>query len=591
MTLEAKTAPTEEVAGGGIRVLGPFLRPYRGAAIGAAIVLIIHTLLKLIGPVILQRAIDDGIRRSNPAVVTRYGIAFLSVAVGMFIALRFATLLMGWVGQHALRDIRVAAFRNVADQSLGFFEKERSGRLVARITSDTEAIEKLVTEDLIRLATTVTFLFGAVILLFVLDPKLALAALAVTPLMTYGTVVFRRRARNAYRQVRERIASVLSFLQETLRGVHVVQAFARERVSRNRFGDFNEEWADAKAGTYLIESAYFSALEFLSGLGTAIVLTYGGWLVFDDRLTLGTLTTFVVYLSLFFDPIHHLSERYTNFQSALAGLVRIAHLLKLRPDVVEVQKPVKPKLTGSINLEDVSFRYSADGPAVLDDVSLTIAAGEFVGLVGPTGAGKSTIVKLMARFFDATQGRVALDDTDIRSVAFEALRAQVALVPQESFLFSGTIRENILFGKPDANPKSVEQVCRDLGIDEFIKSLPEGYETHVRERGARLAAGERQLIALARALMADPAIILLDEATSSLDPATEASIDAALGVALAGRTRVVIAHRLSTVLHADRIVVIEDGRVVESGSHEDLLRMDVRYAALHQSWLTATSPR
>lgn len=579
-----------KAGGGGLSTLLPFLRPYRGAAIWAGIVLIVHTLLKLVGPVILQRAIDNGIRENDPEAITRYGITFLGVAFGMFIALRAATLLMGWVGQHALRDIRVAAFRNVADQSLGFFERERSGGLVARITSDTEAIEKLVTEDLIRLATTVTFLFGAVILLFYLDVKLALAALAVTPLMAYATTLFRRRARHAYRQVRERIASVLSFLQETLRGVHIVQAFARERVSRSRFGDFNEDWADAKAATYLIESAYFSALEFLSGLGTAIVLTYGGWLVFDDRVTIGTVTTFVVYLSLFFDPIHHLSERYTNFQSAMAGLVRIAHLLRLRPSVTEAPKPLHPKIRGSITLQNVKFRYTAEGPPVLDDVNLTINPGEFVGLVGPTGAGKSTIMKLMARFFDATDGAVMLDDIDIRSVAFDALRSQVALVPQESFLFSGTVRENIAFGRPDAAPERVEEVCRSLGIDEFVRSLPDGYETHVRERGARLAAGERQLIALARALMADPTIILLDEATSSLDPATEARIDAALG-ALAGRTRVVIAHRLSTLTHADRILVIEDGRVVESGSHDELVKMDLRYAALHQSWLTATGPR
>lgn len=578
-----------DAGSGGLHTLLPFLRPYRAAAIWAGIVLIVHTLLKLVGPLILQRAIDEGIRGANPQAITRYGITFLSVAVGMFVALRFATLLMGWVGQHALRDIRVAAFRNVADQSLGFFEKERSGRLVARITSDTEAIEKLVTEDLIRLATTVTFLLGAVVLLFALDVKLAVAALAVTPLMTYGTILFRRRARDAYRQVRERIASVLSFLQETLRGVHVVQAFARERVSRSQFGDFNEEWADAKAGTYLIESAYFSALEFLSGLGTAIVLAYGGWVVFNNRVTVGTLTTFVVYLSLFFDPIHHLSERYTNFQSAMAGLVRIAQLLKLKPDVVEVPNAVSPKFRGALELKGVSFRYSPEGPSVLENVTLSIDPGEFVGLVGPTGAGKSTIMKLMARFFDATQGQVVVDDVDIRNVSFESLRAQVALVPQESFLFSGTIRENILFGKPSATAEDVQRVCRDLGIDEFVRSLPEGYDTNVRERGARLAAGERQLIALARALMADPSIILLDEATSSLDPATESRIDAALGEALAGRTRVVIAHRLSTVIHADRILVIEDGKVVESGSHDELLRMDVRYAALHQSWLTATS--
>lgn len=573
-----------------VRLLVPFIRPYRKRAYGALALLLVATLLQLAGPVFLQRAIDRGIRGHDLHTLNLYGALFVGASAIAFLAFRYSILLMGWVGQQALRDLRTTAFRHLMDLSLAFFERERSGRLVARVTSDAEAVERLVTEDLIRLFSEMLFVLGAGILLFILDPKLALVALAVTPVMFIATVIFRRHAQRVYADLRERVSSVLSFMQETLRGVHVVQAFSRESVSHRHFREVNDEWGEAKVGTFFLDANYFSVIEFLTGVATAGVLLAGGSRVLGHTLTLGTLTAFTVYLSQFFEPIHHLSERYSTFQSAMAGLARIAKLLETESSIQDAPDAITMnEMTGAIRMQDVGFRYSSSGPTVLSDVNLEIKPGETVALVGPTGAGKSTIVKLLARFYDATDGRLQLDGVDISQIANSSLRGKVALVPQEGFLFSGTIAENIRFGDPDATDEEVMRLCEDLGIADFIRTLPQGLDTEVKERGARLASGERQLIGLARALAADPTVVLLDEATSSLDSRTETRVDAAFKKALQGRTSVVIAHRLSTVMNSDRIVVVEGGRIIESGTHAELVDAGGRYAALFRSWLGATA--
>ncbi len=570
-----------------IRILMPFLRPYRRRAIVAGVLVVTTTALKLSGPVFLSRAIDLGIKANDRSSLTLYGILFVTAAVCAFISLRFSTLLMGSVGQSALKDMRVGAFRHLVGLSLGFFERERSGKLVARVTADVESVERLVTEDLIRLVTEILFLLGAAVLLLALDLRLALAALSVVPLMAAGTFFFRRAAGRAYQELRERVAKVLTFLQETLQGVSVVQAFSRERTNSARFDSVNDEWAEAKFGTTKLESAYFTSMEILGGLGTAAVLIYGGRRFLDGDLSFGILTTFIVYLTLFFEPVHHMSERFATLASALAGLARIAHLLEERPQIIEAVQPSHKTLSGLIELRGVGFQYRPELEPVLHDVTLTVQPGETLALVGPTGAGKSTIIKLMARFYDVTSGSLRLDGIEIRDLALSSLRSSVALVPQEGFLFAGTVRDNIRFARPGATDTEIENTCRDLGIDEFIRTLPEGYDTEVSERGARFAAGQKQLIALARALASDPRIILLDEATSSLDSATEARVDSAFRTALTGRTSVVIAHRLSTVIRADRIAVVDHGRVVESGPHTELIDLGGRYAALYASWLAA----
>lgn len=570
-----------------IRLLGPYMRPYRRLFIGAAVLMLVSSALKLIGPILLRSAIDFGISAGDLRVLNMFGAGFVVAAFISFITLRKSSTLMGEGGEKVLWDLRVSSFRHLMGLSIGFFERERSGRLVARITSDIEAVEQLVTESLVRILTEVVFIAGAGVVLFVLDWRLALAGFTVLPLMALMTRYFRRRSDQLFREVRERIASVLSFIQETLRGVHVVQAFGTERVRSRRFHAVNDDWADANVDAFKLQAAYFPTMQFFGVIGTAIVLLYGGARVAEGSLDVGMLTAFAVYLTLFFEPINHLSELYARFQQAMAGLARVAQLLEVEPDIVDDDEAVDiDSVEGRVELRKVSFAYRPDGPMVLENIDLEVEPGATVALVGPTGAGKSTIVKLIARFYDTSRGSIHIDGRDVKTIKIEPLRSHMALVPQEGFIFSGTVRDNIRFGKPDASDTEIESICDRLGIDDFIRSLPDSYDTKLREKGSRLAAGERQLIGLARAAIADPRIIILDEATSSLDSATEHRVDQAFSRAMTGRTSVVIAHRLSTVMAADQIHVIDHGRIVESGTHAELVEAGGRYAALYHAWLT-----
>lgn len=572
-----------------LRVLKPYLRPYRAAFIAAAVLMLLSSILKLSGPFFLRFAIDDGLAKGDFASLNLFGALFVGAALTSFITLRASSLLSGKAGEKVLQDLRVATFSHLSKLSLGFFERQRSGQLISRITSDVEAVERLVTESLVRIVTEVLFLFGAAIVLAIMDWRLALAAMVVIPAMLGMTTWFRRRSDRVFLEVRERIASVLSFLQETLRGMQVVQAFATERTRTRRFQAVNDDWADANVTAHKLEAVFFPSMQFLGTVGTSIVLLYGGARVLGGDLSAGKLAAFVVYLTLFFEPMNHLSELYSQFQQAMAGLAKMTHLLEVEPEIVDAPDAVHiTDIEGQVTFEDVHFSYSPSGPMVLQDINMRIEAGQTAALVGPTGAGKSTIVKLLARFYDPTEGSVRVDGFEVGKVTMESLRQQMALVPQEGFLFGGTLADNIRFGRPDATDEEVREIARRIDIDEFIQSLPDAYETEVRERGARFAAGERQLIALARALLADPRLVILDEATSSLDSATEVRVERAFSSALAGRTSVVIAHRLSTVMNSDVIFVVEGGRIVESGSHHELVQTGGRYSALYLSWLAAT---
>jgi ATP-binding cassette subfamily B protein len=559
--------------------------PYRGRTALALGTLLAYTLVALAPPYLAKLAIDEGISKLDLERLTWIVIVFLAAALVALVLSAANTYLTGWVGERMLADLRNALFKHLERLSLGFYERNRAGVIISRITNDVEALDQLVTDGVTSLVQNTLLLGGTAVVLFFLDWRLALATLTVLPLMAIATAWFRSRSNRAYRSVRERLGLVTATLAEDISGMRVVQSFTREPVQQRAFHGVNDRYRAANYETVVLNGIYFPVVDLLASAATAIVFGYGGWLVYHGDMSAGTLFAFALYLSNFFDPIQQLSQLYNTFLSAIAALDKIIGVLDEKPQVVDPEGALElPRIEGHVRFEDVRFGYGPEFPEVLHGLELDIPAGTTVALVGHTGAGKSTIAKLIARFYDPTEGRLTIDGNDLREVTQRSLRRQLGIVPQEGFLFGGTVAENIAFGRPDAAPEEIAAAAEAVGAHRFILELEDGYETQLGERGTRLSLGQRQLVAFARALLADPRILILDEATSSVDIGTEQQIEQALRRLLSGRTAFVIAHRLSTIRDADLIVVLEHGRVVEQGTHDELIARRGLYMSLYGDW-------
>ncbi len=592
-----------------VRWMIGLLRPYRGKVALMFVALLIATGAGLAPPYLAGQAVDKGIHTGDVAALDLIVVAFVVVATLYAAATYLQTYLVGWVGTRALQDLRERVFSHLQTMSIGFFTRRSPGVLISRMTNDIEALNQLVTDGVVTMFSSVLTLVGVVVILLVLDVKLALVTFITFPLVAAASIVFRIVSHGAYRETRERIGAITGYLQETLSGVRVVRSFGQEPRHMQAMTELNEANREANMRTVFLNASYFPGVELLASVGTAAILLYGGTQVIDHAIQIGTIIAFVGYLTVFFEPIQQLSQLYTTYQQGMAALDKIFDLLDTEPDMIDAPDAIDLEtIRGEIEMQGVWFTYAEkrdDGELALTrrsgekgqtqpadesaewamkDIDLHVPPGQTLALVGTTGAGKSTFAKLVARFYDPQKGSVLVDGHDLRGVRQQALRRQLGIVPQEGFLFSGSVRENIAFGRPGASLEEIEDAAAAVGATEFIAALPEGIETEVGERGVQLSAGQRQLVAFARALLAEPRILILDEATSNVDVRTEKTIEKGLERLLTGRTAIVIAHRLSTIRRAGKIVVLDHGRIVEQGTHDELIEAGGPYSRLYGAW-------
>jgi ABC-type multidrug transport system fused ATPase/permease subunit len=570
-------------------LLGSLLRPYRLTVALLALVVVVENAARLSVPVLVQRGIDRGIppilaggssRELLLVVSTLAGVVLVQATSRMFFLRRF-----GRIGQAVLLELRRRLFRHFQRLDVAFHDRYTSGRVVARSTNDMEAIQEMLQNGFDGLISAVLTLLGTSVLLVWLDVRLGLTCLAAFPCLVVLVWWFRNQTSKTYLKVRESAALVIVQFVETMTGIKAVQAYRREPRNQEIFEAVADDYKNINERAFKLLAVFMPGVKLVGNITTGMVLLYGGYRVLHGEMTIGTLTAFLLYLRIFFEPMQEISQFFNTFQSASAALEKIAGVLAQEPSINDSAHPVQlTTVKGDVEFDDVEFAY-VPGRPVIPGLNLVVPAGQTVALVGTTGAGKTTIAKLIARFYDPTAGSVTLDGVDLRDIAQSELRRHVVMVTQENFMFEGTIADNIRFGRPDASDDEVRQAARAVGADTFIESLAEGYGTDVAKRGGRLSAGQRQLVAFARAFLADPDVLILDEATSSLDVPSERTVQRALGTVLADRTALVIAHRLSTVQIADRVLVLENGQIVEDGPPSELIREDGRYAALHQAWV------
>ncbi|MHB8452244.1 MAG: ABC transporter ATP-binding protein, partial [Mycobacteriales bacterium] len=569
-----------------------FLKPFRpGLALGLALV-VLDALGGLAGPKLIQHGIDRGVGGARPGVLVSTSLLFLGITLAGLVVAITATRVTGRTGERCLFTLRVKSFAHLSRLGLDYYDREMAGRIMTRMTTDIDALSQFLQTGLTTAAVSVLSFAGVAVALLLLNAPLGGIALLVTPPLFIATAIFRRRSARAYTRARERIATVNAAFQESLSGVRVTQAFVRQERNFRQFGVINEDYRDARMNAQRLVALYFPFVEFLSEIAAALVLGFGASRVEHGQITAGVLIAFLLYLDMFFTPIQQLSQVFDGYQQARVGLDRIGDLLGT-PTSVPVAahaRPVPRGLRGEIRFQDVRFRYPGTTADALSGVTVSIPAGETVAVVGETGAGKSTLVKLVARYYDVSSGAVTVDGVDLREVDLGAYRRRLGVVPQEPFLFAGTVRDAIAYGRPDASPAEVEAAARAVGAHRVVEHLPGGYLHVLGEGGRTLSAGERQLLALARALIVDPAILLLDEATATLDLVTEAEVNRGLAVLTHQRTTLLVAHRLSTAAAADRILVLDGGRVVEVGTHPELIERGGRYADMWAAFVGEPAP-
>ncbi|GAB2663625.1 ABC transporter ATP-binding protein [Kribbella swartbergensis] len=570
------------------RLLGQLLRPHKKKIWWLVAIVIVENGARLAVPYLVHLGIDNGI----PPILAGEGsttlvtvvLTVLAMALLQAFARQLFLMRSGQLGQTILLGLRRRVFDHFQRLSPSFHDKYTSGRVISRLTSDVGVIDEMLANGFDGLVTALLTLIGTSILLLILDFELGLLALLSFPALIAITAWFRRRSAVVYRRTREAVVLVIVHFVESMTGIRAVQAFRREPRNEEIFHGVNDKYREANLESFRLNAIFMPSIKGVGNITIVAILAYGGYQAYHGHVTVGVLTAFLLYLRQFFEPLQDISQFYNTFLSASAALEKLSGVLNEKPDVPEPVKPVRPgKSRGHLELRNVRFQY-VDGVPVLPGLDLDVPAGQTVALVGTTGAGKTTIAKLVARFYDPTSGHVLLDGHDLRDLTEDDLRERVVMVTQENFLFTGTVADNIRFGKPDATLEEVVEAAKVIGAHDFIMALPDGYETQVEKRGSRLSAGQRQLVAFARAFLADPAVLILDEATSSLDIPSERLIQRALRTILADRTAIVIAHRLSTVETADRVLVLEHGRIIEDGAPADLITTGGNYAGLHQAW-------